>query len=81
MIQNLIIWNYFFENIISGIQRFYIWPDVPVDIISIFFNFRLSSRNSCRKSQSQENLAKKYLTFYNTISPKKPYSFYEPQLT
>ena len=31
------IWNSFFENIISGIQRFYICPDVPVDIIRVFF--------------------------------------------
>ena len=30
------IWNYFFENIISGIQLFYIRPHVPVEIISFF---------------------------------------------
>ena len=45
------IWNYFFEKIISGIQRFYIWSEVPVDI-KVFFNFRFCSR----KSQSQQNL-------------------------
>ena len=31
------IWNSFFENIISCIQCFYIWPDVPVEIIIAFF--------------------------------------------
>ena len=48
------IWNYFFENIISGIQLFYIRPHVPVEIIS-FFNFVSSGR----KSQSQQKLSKK----------------------
>ena len=28
------IWNSFFENIISGIQRFYICPNVQVDFIT-----------------------------------------------
>ena len=38
MIQNLIfgILLFFFENITSGIQRFYICPDVPVDITRVF---------------------------------------------
>ena len=40
-------------------QRFYICPDVPVDIISFFFNFRFSSR----QSQSQQKLAKKISHF------------------
>ena len=37
MIQNLTIWNSFFENIFSGIQCLYICPDVPVDIVGVFF--------------------------------------------
>ena len=37
MIQNLIFNAFFFENIFSGIQRFYIRPQVPVDIFSVFF--------------------------------------------
>ena len=37
MIQNLIFNAFFFENIFSGIQSFYIRPQVPVDIISVFF--------------------------------------------
>ena len=37
MIQNLIFNVFFFENIFSGIRRFYIRPQVPVDIISVFF--------------------------------------------
>ena len=48
------IWNSFSENIILGIQPFYIRPHIPVDIIRVFFNFRFS----CRKSQSQQKLAK-----------------------
>ena len=51
------IWNsfFFFENSISAIKRFYICPDVPVDIIrDSFFNFRISSR----KSKNQQKLAK-----------------------
>ena len=45
MIQNLIIWNSFFENIIWDIQRFYICPDVPVNIITVFFNFRFPAES------------------------------------
>ena len=48
------IWNSFSENIILGIQPFYIRPHIPVDIIRVFFNFRFS----CSKSQSQQKLAK-----------------------
>ena len=36
MIQKSHIWNSFLENVISGIQKFYICPDVSVDIISLF---------------------------------------------
>ena len=35
MIQNL-IFRIFYENVISGIQRFYICRDVPVDISEFF---------------------------------------------
>ena len=31
------IWNYFIENIISGIQLFYINPHVSANIIKVFF--------------------------------------------
>ena len=31
------IWNYFIENIISGIQLFYINPHVPANIVKVFF--------------------------------------------
>ena len=55
-----------------GKQRFYICPDVQLDIIRVFFNFRFSSR----KSQSQQKLAKKITLF--TVSFKKPRSFYKP---
>ena len=33
------IWNYFIENIISGIQLRYIDPHVPADIIKVCFFF------------------------------------------
>ena len=61
MIQKSHIWNSFLENNISSIQKFYICSDVSVDIISLFFNFRFSSR----KSQSQQKLAKKITHFTN----------------
>ena len=59
MVQKSHIWNSFLENVISGIQKFYICPDVSVDIIILFFNFGFSSR----KSQSQQKLAKKITHF------------------
>ena len=59
MIQKSHIWKSFLENVISGIQKFYICPDVSVDIIILFFNFGFSSR----KSQSQQKLAKKITHF------------------
>ena len=37
MIQKFHIWNSFFENIISGMQSFYICSDVPLDIITSLF--------------------------------------------
>ena len=43
MIQNAIFFFFIIkkqlthQNIISSIQRFYICPDVPVDIIKVFF--------------------------------------------
>ena len=77
MIQKSHIWNSFFENIILLIRRFYNCSDVPVDIIRVFFNFSFSNR----KPQSQQKLAKKDHTFYNTVLLKKLQSFYEPQLT
>ena len=59
-------------------ERFHIRPHIPVDIIRVFFLiFRLSSR----KSQSQQNLAKKITHFTIQFRSEKPHSFYEPQLT
>ena len=50
------IWiSFFFENIISGIEIVCIRPQVPVDIIKVFFNFS--------KSQSQQKLVKKITDF------------------
>ena len=59
MIQNLSFGILFLKKIISGIQRFHICPDAPKNIIRVFFNFRFS----CRKSQSQQKLAKKIKHF------------------
>ena len=39
--------------------RFYIFPDIPVDIIRVIFNFRFSTR----KCQSQQKLPKKITHF------------------
>ena len=39
MIQNLIFGFFFFENIsVSGMQLFYIWPRVSVDIFLIIYS-------------------------------------------
>ena len=66
MIQNLIFGILFFENITSGIQRFHISPDVPIEITRVFFiNFKFSGR----KSQSQQKLAKKTTHFTIQFRP------------
>ena len=57
----------FFENIITGMQRFYIRPQVPVDIIRVFF---LIFRFSSRKSQNQQKLGKK-ITHFTIRCPSK----------
>ena len=59
MIQNVIFGILLFENIILGVQRFYIRSDIPTDISEFLFKFRFSSR----KSQSQEKLAKEITNF------------------
>ena len=69
MIQNLRLEFFFFENIISGIQLVYIIVHTfQRTSPEFFFYFRFSS-----------SLADDL--FYNTVSLKKPPSFYEPQLT
>ena len=52
MIQNLMFVILFFENIISGIQLFYIRPPVPVDVIRVFFipDFLAESLKANKKS-------------------------------
>ena len=60
------IWNYFIENIISGIQLFYIHPHVAPDIINFFFDFRISRR----KSQSQQKLLTKISYFAIQVRSK-----------
>ena len=74
MIQNL-LFGYFFLNIILGIQLFYIWSNVPVVIIVFFISDFLA------KSLKANKTSKKDHSFYNTVSLKKPHSFYKPQLT
>ena len=74
MIQNL-LFGYFFLNIILGIQLFYIWSNIPVVIIVFFISDFLA------KSLKANKTSKKDHSFYNTVSLKKPHSFYEPQLT
>ena len=60
------IWNYFIENIISGIQLLYINPHVPTNIIKVFFDFRFSRR----KSQSQQKLLIKTTYFAIQVCSK-----------
>ena len=64
MIQNLIFKISFFENIFSGMQH------VPVDIFRVSFVQKVSKP---AKSTEKDH------SFYNTVSLKKPHSFYEPQ--
>ena len=60
------IWNYFIENIIFGIQLFYIHPHVPADIMQVFFDYRFSRR----KSQSQQKLLIKITYFAIQVCSK-----------
>ena len=76
MIEKYHVWDSFFENIISGIQIFYICPDVPVDIIRVF----LISDFLAESLKANKNLQKNH-TCYNTVLLKKPHSFHEHQLT
>ena len=78
MIHKSHIWNSFFESIISGIQSFYICPNVPVGIIRVFFNFRFFSRKS--QSQQKKNLQKRSHVLQYSFA-QKAHSFYEHQLT
>ena len=57
-------------------QLFYIRPHVLVDIIRVF----LISDFLAESLKASKNYRKKY-SFYNTVSLKKPHSFYEPHLT
>ena len=80
MIQNL-VWIFilfyfiFFENIILGIQLFYIRSNVPVVIRVLFISDFLAESLKANKTSKKDH------SFYNTVSLKKPHSFYEPQLT
>ena len=80
MIQNL-VWIFilfyfiFFENIILGIQLFYIRSNVPVVIRVLFISDFLAESLKANKTSKKDH------SFYNTISLKKPHSFYEPQFT
>ena len=74
MIQNL-LFGFFFENIISDIQLFYICSIVPVVIRVFFISDFLVERLNANKTSKKDH------SFYNTVSLKKPHSFYEPQLT
>ena len=69
------IWNSFFENIISDIQRFYIRHHVPVDITRVAFLF---SRFSRRKSQIEQKLEKRLLILQYSFAQKTSLIF-EPQ--
>ena len=48
------IWDSFFENSISGIQSFYICPDIPVDAIRDFFLISKLLAESLRNNKNQQ---------------------------
>ena len=58
MIQKSHIWNSFFENIILGVQSFYICPDVPVDIISfsLISDFLAENLKTNKKLQKRSHV-------------------------
>ena len=60
MIQNLIFNAFFFENIFSGIQRFYIRPQVPVDIIRYFTSDILAESLKVSKNYRKRSLILQY---------------------
>ena len=80
MIQNL-VWIFilfyfiYFENIILGIQLFYIRSNVPVIIRVLFISDFLAESLKANKTSKKDH------PFYNTVSLKKPHLFYEPQFT
>ena len=74
-----LVWNSFFENIISDMQLFYICPQVPVNIIRVFLILAFLAESL--KANKKTKTSKKGHSFYNTILLKKPHSFYQPQLT
>ena len=69
MIQNF---EFFFKNIISGMQRFYTRPHVPVKIIKVFrsifrilrfqinFNFQIFEKSPSQKNQRKRSLFLQY---------------------
>ena len=74
MIQKSHIWNSFFENIILGIQSFYICPDAPVDIIRVFLitdflaeNLKANKNLQKRSHVLQYSFAQK-LHYYTNIN-------------
>ena len=88
------IWSSFLKNIISGIRSLIKFKK-PRKITSDFFNkyifvqtFQWTSseyffyfRFSSIKPQSKQKTSEKDHLTYNTVSLKKPHSFYKPQLT
>ena len=60
------ICNSFFENIISGIQLFYISAHVTVGIIRVFFQFQIFKYKVSKPTKTSE----KDHSFYKTVSFK-----------
>ena len=75
MTQNLLIGFFFLENVISGIQIFYIRGNVPV-VIRVFL-----ISDFLEESLKANKTSKKYHSFCNTVLLKNPHSFHELQLT
>ena len=72
MIQNLIFLGLFLKIFF---RAYNFSPHVPVDIIRAFFNPEFVAENFKANKTSQKDHP-----FYNTVSRKKPHSYYESEL-
>ena len=60
MIQNLVFGSLFFENIISGMQLFYICSNVPVNIRVLLISAFLAESLKASKNQRKRSLILRY---------------------
>ena len=77
MIKKSHTWNSVFENLVSGIQSFYICPDLPLHFIRFFF---LISDFLAESSKANKNKKKRSHILQYSFAQKTSL-IYEAQLT